>query len=59
MSLSSEKIQDVDFEAVIDSAMLVQWIEDNSMSLFPQMLMTERVDRTVFALLQGKMVLFL
>lgn len=56
VSMLKERIENIKFDAVIDSAMLVQWIEDNTLSLFPQLLLSERVDRSVFSLLQGKIV---
>ncbi len=41
---------------IIDSSVLVQLIEDNSLSIFPQMVLTERPDRICSWLLIGKLV---
>lgn len=46
------KTMDIDFSA--GSGFVEQWIEDSFLSPFPQILDTERPDRLVFSLTQGK-----
>lgn len=50
-------IQALDLEALLDATILAQWMEDNPSSAFPQMITTERVDRAIFPLLEGKVVI--
>ncbi|UKS30889.1 spore germination protein [Paenibacillus sp. HWE-109] len=52
-----QRITDLEIDGVIGSSLLVQFIEDNSMSIFPQLILTERPDRVGFSLLEGKVVL--
>jgi len=49
-----QRITDLDIDALLDSAVLAEMIDDNSMSVFPQMLLTERPDRFCDGLLNGK-----
>ncbi|MGM9949268.1 MAG: spore germination protein [Lysinibacillus sp.] len=49
-----ERVTNLQIEDLIDSAMLAELIEDNSYSIFPQMLLTERPDRFCDGLLSGK-----
>lgn len=49
-----ERLTTLHIEDLIDSAMLAELIEDNSYSMFPQMLLTERPDRFCDGLLNGK-----
>jgi hypothetical protein len=51
-----KRLDSIEIDGVLDSSILVQLIEDNSMAIFPQMLMTERPDRACAWLLNGKMV---
>jgi hypothetical protein len=44
-------------EALLDATILAQLLEDNPSSVFPQMITTERVDRAIFPLLEGKVVI--
>ncbi|SDN10490.1 GerA spore germination protein [Psychrobacillus sp. OK028] len=50
-----QRITDLDIDALIDSAVLAEMIDDNSISPFPQMLLTERPDRFCDGLLNGKL----
>ncbi|CAN7295937.1 spore germination protein [Paenibacillus sp. LjRoot153] len=50
-------IDALQLEALLDATILAQWLEDNPSSVFPQMITTERVDRAIFPLLQGKVVI--
>ncbi|MFC6038594.1 spore germination protein [Paenisporosarcina macmurdoensis] len=50
-----QRITDLHIDSLIDSSVLVQLIDDNSLSPFPQMLLTERPDRFCDGLLNGKL----
>ena len=50
-----QRITDLDVDSLLDSAVLSEMIDDNSMSAFPQMLLTERPDRFCDGLLNGKL----
>ena len=49
-----QRLANLDLDALIDSAVLAEMIDDNSLSVFPQMLLTERPDRFCDGLLDGK-----
>ncbi|MFJ8236292.1 spore germination protein [Ureibacillus sp. NPDC094379] len=49
-----QRLNALDIEDLLDSAVLAQLIEDNSLTIFPQMLLTERPDRFCDGLLSGK-----
>ncbi len=49
-----QRITDLYLDELLDSAVLSEMIDDNSLSVFPQMLLTERPDRFCDALLDGK-----
>ena len=53
------RIQSLEVDAVLSSGALEQLIEDNTWGLYPLSMATERTDRTVSALLEGKVVVFL
>ncbi|QDS32846.1 spore germination protein [Brevibacillus brevis] len=53
-----QRISDLDVDGVIDSGKLVQLIDDNTFSIFPQLNLTERPDHVSEALLEGKVVVF-
>ena len=50
-----QRINDLEIDALLDSAVLAEMIDDNSLSVFPQMLLTERPDRFCDGLLNGKL----
>ncbi|MBH0160540.1 spore germination protein [Fictibacillus sp. 26RED30] len=52
-----EKIKSIDVDGLLDSAVLNQLISDNALSIFPQMLLTERPDRICDGLLNGKLAI--
>ncbi|MBA2939084.1 spore germination protein [Paenibacillus sp. CGMCC 1.16610] len=52
-----DKLQALELAAVIDTTILVQWLEDSPSSFFPQAVTTERLDRAIFPLLEGKIVI--
>lgn len=54
----TQRLQDIDFDVVFDSSQLHQIITDNSITPFPLLLSTERIDRTVFALISGQVAVF-
>ncbi|WP_155591136.1 spore germination protein [Lysinibacillus cavernae] len=49
-----QRITDLTIDELLDSAVLAEMIDDNSLSVFPQMLLTERPDRFCDAILDGK-----
>ena len=49
-----QRITDLYIDELIDSAVLAEMIDDNSLSVFPQMLLTERPDRFCDGILDGK-----
>lgn len=50
-----QRITNLNLDALLDSAVLAEMIDDNSMSVFPQMLLTERPDKFCSGLLNGKL----
>jgi len=50
-----QRITDLQVDSVLDSSILEQLIDDNSLSIFPQMLLTERPDKVCAELLNGKL----
>jgi Bacillus/Clostridium GerA spore germination protein len=54
VSRLNEKISSIQLDGLLDSAVLNQLINDNALSIFPQMLLTERPDRICDGLLNGK-----
>ena len=49
-----KRLQKVDIDSVMESAYVQEYIEDRPYSLFPTIQVTERVDRVVAAVLEGK-----
>ncbi|TSI09672.1 spore germination protein [Lysinibacillus sp. BW-2-10] len=49
-----QRISDLELEDILDSAVLAGLIDDSALSIFPQMLLTERPDRFCDGLLSGK-----
>jgi spore germination protein KA len=49
-----QRLQDIDFDVIFDSSQLHQIISDNSLTPFPLALSTERLDRTVWSLINGQ-----
>ncbi|MEH7385404.1 spore germination protein [Bacillus sp. JJ1521] len=48
------RLRQIDIDAIEDSGYIVEFIEDTPYSVFPQVLQTERPDRVVGNLLEGK-----
>ncbi|MED4582829.1 spore germination protein [Brevibacillus choshinensis] len=51
------RLEQLDIDYFLDSSMLSQLISDQESSLFPEMLLTERPDRTVYGLMDGKIAI--
>jgi hypothetical protein len=49
-----QRIKDLEVDSIIDSTVLSQMIEDNSLTVFPQFITTELPDRLTISLLHGK-----
>jgi hypothetical protein len=49
-----ERLAGIDYDHILDSSYLIQMIEDNKMSLFPQLIDSERPDRIAASLIEGK-----
>ncbi|PAV29814.1 spore germination protein [Virgibacillus profundi] len=49
-----QRLQEVEVDAVEDSNVLMQYIEDSSTSIFPQFYSTELPDRAVYSLTNGR-----
>ncbi|MBL0389125.1 spore germination protein [Tumebacillus sp. ITR2] len=54
-----QRLQELEIDSVISSSVLSQLIDDNSTSVFAQMLLTERPDFVAYAMNEGKIVLLL
>ncbi|MDG4656355.1 spore germination protein [Ectobacillus antri] len=49
-----ERIQSIDVDDILDSSVLIQLIEENVYSLFPQFIMTEQPQRFAYSVLGGR-----
>ncbi|MGD8191641.1 spore germination protein [Brevibacillus ginsengisoli] len=54
---TKSRLEQIDIEYILDSTMLSQLISDQESSLFPEMLLTERPDRTVAGMMDGKIAI--
>lgn len=52
-----QRILDLEIDDIVDSNVLSQLLDDQSLSLFPQMLQTELPDRVSYMLLKGKVAI--
>ncbi|MFP3471863.1 spore germination protein, partial [Micrococcus sp. SIMBA_144] len=52
-----QRITDIQYDHIQDSAYISAMIEDNSHSLFPQSISTERPDRVAAGLTEGKIII--
>lgn len=52
-----QRLNDIEYDSMIDSAILSQMISDNKNSPFPQFIDTERPDRVAGTLYEGKVVI--
>lgn len=55
----NKRLKSIDIDNVPDTGYIEEWIEDSFLSPFPQMINTERPDKAVAALVQGKVVILL
>lgn len=53
-----QRLNHIEFDQVLDSTTLSQMIADDSMTLFPQLVNTERPDRVAAVLAEGKVAFF-
>ncbi|PYF06077.1 spore germination protein [Ureibacillus chungkukjangi] len=53
-----EKLQKVDKQLISSTTQLNNYINDKPITIFPQMIMTERPDRIIYNLAGGKVILF-
>lgn len=53
------RLKSIDIDNAPESGYIEEMIEDNFLSPFPQMLNTERPDKAITAILQGKLAIFL
>lgn len=51
-----ERIQRIEADALYDTHMLIQYIDDSPLSLFPQFLTSERPDSAVSKLVEGRVI---
>ncbi|WP_409297199.1 spore germination protein [Peribacillus sp. SCS-26] len=56
LSMLKKRITSIEIDGVFDTNMLVQMIDDNPFSLFPQFLTTERPDAASSKLIEGKII---
>lgn len=52
-----KRLKRINTDFILGDGMIEQFIEDNSMMLFPQMLSTERPDRTASFIMEGQVVI--
>lgn len=52
----TQRINDIQYDVIADSSFISSMIGDNTNSIFPQSIPTERVDRAVAGLAEGKIV---
>ncbi len=52
-----KRLDKIDIDAVLDSGYIEQFIEDDWMSAFPQLQMTERPDKAASAILEGRIAI--
>ncbi|MEH6995078.1 spore germination protein [Neobacillus drentensis] len=52
-----QRIKDIQYDHIQDSSYIASMIEDNSNSLFPQSIPTERADRVAAGLTEGKIII--
>ncbi|WP_461176590.1 spore germination protein [Virgibacillus ainsalahensis] len=55
----NRRLETIDIDFAPESGYVEQWIEDNFLSPFPQLMNTERPDKASTAILQGKVVIIL
>ncbi|MED1791373.1 spore germination protein [Brevibacillus nitrificans] len=53
-----QRLSEFDFDVIFDSALIDQIITDNSNSIFPQFMTSERADRIKYGLISGQVAIF-
>ncbi|WP_438449027.1 spore germination protein [Gorillibacterium sp. sgz5001074] len=53
-----ERLNRIDVDSILESQYIEEWIEDHTLSIFPQVESTERPDKVAAALLAGRVALF-
>lgn len=54
---AEKRLQRIDIDIPLESGILEQWMEDNPLSPFPQFLNTERPDKVIIGLLEGRIAI--
>ncbi|PPA69173.1 spore germination protein [Jeotgalibacillus proteolyticus] len=57
ISIAREKIENIDYDQILDSSQLAAFMEDHTHSMFPQFQQTDRPDVCAFALGAGKVTI--
>src|SRR5690625_2273627 len=55
----NRRLKTIDIDSVLESGYIESWIQDSYLSPFPQIINTERPDKVIAAILQGKIAIFL
>ncbi|WP_027408363.1 spore germination protein [Anoxybacteroides tepidamans] len=53
-----QRVSEIEFDIVFDASLLDQLLADNSSSPFPPFVSTERVDKAIYALVEGQVAIF-
>ncbi|SYX84067.1 spore germination protein [Paenibacillus alvei] len=53
-----QRLKEIDFDVIFDATQLDQMMTDSSITPFPLFLTTERLDRTVYTLINGQVAIF-
>lgn len=54
-----DEMSSIQLDSVLSTGMIEEFLEDHKFSLYPQLLRTERIDRTIASLMEGKIVIIL
>jgi len=53
----NRRLKTIDMDEAVDSGLIEQWIQDSFLSPFPQLMESERPDKVVAALMEGKVAI--
>ncbi|ANB59795.1 spore germination protein [Anoxybacteroides amylolyticum] len=53
----TQRVSEIEFDIIFDTSLLEQMLSDNSSSPFPSFVSTERVDKAVYALIEGQVAI--
>lgn len=53
----TQRVSEIEFDIIFDTSLLDQMLSDNSSSPFPSFVSTERVDKAVYALIEGQIAI--